>query len=323
MTYYSIFPLSLTSKAAFTEASAEELRVLLALIEAEGAVENLDTLSKKASVSKPRCRAALSFWKESDVVFEKESSNTPTITEEFEERIRTNEIREKSSESTALFIRDNSLKDMIEECASIMGLSSLNTQQIKELTALYEQYSLSAEYIVTLAAHISNSKRLTVPILVNKALSLNEKGVDNIKALEDYITEFEGESETIKEFRKIFGIYGRALSKSEKEYFRKWSKDYVYFTDIVGEAYDIACANATRGHARYADKLLTRWFEAGCRTLKDCRECYENDEAERKNATKEKKLNLQNKKPQKQRYGDFDVEDAFMKALERSYKDSD
>ncbi len=323
MTLYSIFPLSLSSKSAFTEASAEELRVLLALIESDGAVDNLDNLSEKASVSKPRCRAALSFWKEAEVIFERESTYTPTITEEFEERIHANEIREQSSEDTAACIRDNALKDMIEECATIMGLSTLNTQQIKELTALYEQYSLSAEYIVTLAAHLSNSKRITVPILVNKALSLNEKGIDNVKALEDYITEFEGENETIKAFRKIFGIYGRALSKSEKEYFRKWSKDFAYFTDIVGEAYDIACANATRGHARYADKLLTRWFEAGCRSLKECRACYENDEAERKNAAKEKKLASQPKKTQKERYGDFDVEEAFMKALERSYKDSD
>ena len=106
-------------------------------------------------------------------------------------------------------------------------------------------------------------------------------------------------------------------SKTEKECFKKWSSDYGYFTEIVGEAYDIAVTSATRGHLTYADKLLTRWFECGCRTLSECREQYEKDKAEKKSKKESERAKKQ--KPEKERYGDFDPEEAFLKAIERSY----
>ena len=46
MIYYKVLPLSLTDKSSFAEASAEELRVLLALIECEGTVESAEALAK-------------------------------------------------------------------------------------------------------------------------------------------------------------------------------------------------------------------------------------------------------------------------------------
>ena len=219
-------------------------------------------------------------------------------------------------------IRSSSLAGMISECAALMKRAALNTSEIKSITALYEQFSLSEEYIVTLAAYLAEGGRLTVTKLVNKAIKLSEREIDNTKALEEYIVERESESEAEREFRKLFGIYGRAPSKTEKECFKRWSKDYGYFTDIVGEAYDIAVTSATRGHLKYADKLLTRWYETGCRTLSECKERYLADETEKKEKksteTSAKSPQYQ-KKPEQKRYGNFDPKEAFMKALERSY----
>ena len=206
---------------------------------------------------------------------------------------------------------------MISECATLMKRSAFSSAEIKDLTALYEQYGLSEEFIVTLAAYLAEQGRLTVTKLINRAIKLTERDIDNVKALEAYIVERESDSEAEREFRRLFGIYGRAPSKTEKECFKRWSKDYGYFTEIVGEAYDIAVTCATRGHLSYADKLLTRWYETGCRTLAQCRERYEADELEKKAKKDSKKAKSSENK--KERYGDFDVEEAFLKALERSY----
>lgn len=315
---YSILPLSVTSKDAFTEASREELRVLIALVEANGRVNDIKTLAKMASVSNPRATSALAFWEEASVISESDAPRTPTITEEFEERLTKGEIKERTADEVATLIRRDSLSEMIAECASLMGRSALNTAEIKDLTALYEQYSLSVEYIITLAAHLSTGGKLTVTRLVNKAIQLVEKEVETLETLESYIADIESTSETEHQLRSIFGWWNRALSKTEKDYFKKWSHDYGYFADIVGEAYDIACANATRGHAKYVDKLLTAWFEAGCRTLAECRKKYDADEAARREAKVAEKKSTK-AKPAPTRYGEYEVEDAFMKALERSY----
>ena len=320
MISYSVLPLSVTGKDAFTEASREELRVLIALVEANGAINDVASLAKMASVSNPRATSALAFWEEAGVIAEADAPRTPTITEEFEERLTKGEIKERAASDVATLIRSDSLSDMITECASLMGRSALNTAEIKDLTALYEQYSLSEEYIITLAAHLSVGGRLTVTRLVNKAIQLVERDIETLEKLEGYIADIESTSEAEHQLRTLFGWWNRALSKTEKEYFKKWTHDYGYFADIVGEAYDIACANATRGHAKYVDKLLTGWFEAGCRSLAECRARYEQDEAEKREARANEKRPYR-EKPAPERYGEFDVEEAFKKALERSYDD--
>ena len=312
---YITAPIKVSDNEAFKEASKEELRVLLALIECGGALDSQEALASLAKVSTARAGAAVVFWEEAGVIRKSEAHQT--ITEEFEERLELGKIREVSSKDAAKSIRDAGLADMISECASLMKRAALNSAEIKELTALHDQYALSEEFIVTLAAYIAEHGKLTVTKLTNKAIQLTEREIDTPEALEVYIAERESDSEAEREFRRLFGIYGRAPSKTEKECFKKWSRDYGYFTEIVGEAYDIAVTSSTRGHLTYADKLLTRWFETGCRTLSECREQYEKDEAEKK--SKKESERAAKKKPEKERYGNFDPEEAFLKALERSY----
>ncbi len=322
---YSVSPLKVTDKCAFTEASKEELRVLLALIEIGGTVNSEDELAKLAGTSRARCSSALVFWQEAGVIGLREHGE-PNITEEFERRIESGEIAEESSLKTAKTIRDGRLADMITECTAILGQSSLSTADVKKLTGLYEQYQLSPEYIVTLLAYMKEHGKINITRLVNKATNLDAKGIDTLEDLERYISERESESEADFAFRKIFGIYGRSPSKSESEAFAKWSKTYGYFTEIVGEAYDIAVSKVSRGFVNYADKILTRWYECGCRTLAQCRAQYESDESERKEKYEQakKERTAAAKSPaKKERYGEFDPEKAFMKALERSYGKKD
>lgn len=315
MIEYSLLPLSVSDKESFSEASREELRTLLALIEVSGNVESIDALASLAKVSKARASSSLTFWQEAGVI--KEGISSPTITEEFEEKIRKGEITEKPLVEVARSIRDSGLSDMISECAQLMGRSCLNTQEIKQITALHEQYGLSPEYIVMLSAHMAEGGKLTPTRLVNQAVKLTEREIDDTAKLEEYIVERESSSEAEREFRKLFGIYERALSKSEKEAFRKWSCDYGYFTNIVGEAYDIAVTSVNRGHLKYVDKLLTRWYETGCRTLQECKDRYEADAEEKKQRSYQK--SSKSEKKEAEQYGNFDTDYAFMKAIERSY----
>ncbi len=321
MTDYSVFPLRVTETDAFSEASKEELRVLLALLELQGNLKNEDELASLAKTSRARCSSALVFWQEAGVITPRENG-IPNITEEFERRIECGEIEEESALKTAKTIRDGKLSDMINECAAILGQASLSTGDVKTVTGLYEQYSLSPEYIVTLLAYMREHGKVGITRMKNKAIELADRGINTLEELECYISDRENQNEADFAFRKIFGIFGRNPSKSEKEAFAKWSKTYGYFTEIVGEAYDIAVSRVSRGFVSYADKILTHWYECGCRTLSECRAQHERDEAERKEKYEQAKKERQAaKKPaeKKERYGDFDPEKAFMKALERSY----
>ena len=95
---YITSPLSLSDKDAFSEASKEELRVLLALIECGGRFDSVAELASHARVSVARAGSSLVFWEEAGVIRKTESQ---TITEEFEERIELGKIREIPAKEAA------------------------------------------------------------------------------------------------------------------------------------------------------------------------------------------------------------------------------
>ncbi len=304
----------LLENPAFLEASRDELRVLVALIANESL--SADEISVICGISRARASSALSFWHELGV----SDGNAPTITEEFEERLRRGEIQEESSKKVAKDIRDLELQNVISECARLMNKAALSSAEIKKISALRSQYALSDEYILTLAAHLSDKNKLTPARLVDEALKLVGKEIDTAEALETHIKICESESGIIGELKNTLGIHGRNLSIKEKEYLTKWGKVYGYFTEIVGYAYNICVDNTGDRRFSYIDKVLTVWYEAGCRTISECRA---KSEELRFEFSKKSGKPRSKKEVEKPRYGNFDVKDAFKRALERSYGKDD
>lgn len=320
MTEYKFNAGALTSGEAFTEASREELRVLLALIANGGRAESDAALASLAGVSRGRASSALVFWEESGVISERDGA--PTITEEFEERVELGKLDTGTAISTAKSVRDNDLAALISECASLMERPALSTEEIKVINALYTQYALDEEYIITLAAYINDKGKLTAARLGTEAERLVKRGVDTAEKLVSYIEEKANETADEWEFRHLLGIYNRTLTKSEQEYVKKWYGEYGFGEDIIGEAYDITVRNTGKLSLPYMDALLTPWHDGGCKTLEDCRAAVERDKTaravEEKQKTPPKMPRAQKQAP---RYGNFDPLEAFEAALKRSYGD--
>lgn len=313
---YRVCPIKVIGTPAFSEASKEELRTLIALIQLDGRFDEIEELAKAAEVSLPRCRAALAFWLESGIVSERMQGG---IIEEFEERLVSGEIDEEPAVVVAEKIRDENLAMAIDECASLMGVACLPNADIKNITALNSQYKLSAEYIVVLAAHLMSKGGFTIRKLCNKAIRLSGEGYDSVEKLEKYIKNLESDRGVEWEFRRVLGIYDRNLSNTERELFKKWSEVFGYSTAIVSEAYDIAVINTKngRGDLRYMDAVLTSWHDAGCKTVSECRAKTQSDKLKKSaESTPKKKSKTQSEPP---RYGDFDIYAAFDKAVERSF----
>ena len=320
MTDYKFEPSRLLASEAFAEASADELRVLLGII-ASGRAD--DSLAERVGVSRARMRSARVLWEEADVIVQKEK-DTPSVTEEFEEKVAIGEMYEVTAERCAKEIRDSSLASLIAECAELMGKAALSTEEAKIISQIYSQYALGEEYILTIAAHIVEAKgRLSATRLGTEAERLVKRGVDTVDALLSYISEKECESGAQAEFRRIAGIHNRNLSKKECELIDKWYYEFGYGEAVIGEAYDVMAMNTAKLSLPYMDKLLTSWHDAGCKTVEDCRAIIEREKAERAPEKTEKALPRMPRAPQKEtpRYGDFDVDEAFKKSLLRSYGD--
>lgn len=324
MIKYTVMPLSLTDKAAFTEASREELRVLLALIEANGSVESEAELSAISSTSLARTRSALVLWEEEGVIKRCEAAATatatPTVSEEFESRIELGKITERSTADAAREIRDNNLADLLAEIAEMMEKPALSTEEAKVISALYTQLKLGEEYIVTLAACLAEKGKLSAQRLGAEAERLVKRGVDCVEELEKYLVTKENESGAEWEFKRLVGIYNRNLSKRERELINKWYYDFGFSDEIIGEAYDImTMKDPSKISLPYMDKVLSHWSAEGCRTLDECKRLSEREKAAMEAEKAVAKPPSIPRKAPATRYGDFDINDAFEKALLRSY----
>lgn len=328
MTEYKFDLSRLISSEAFRDASADELRVLLAIMATKGADD--DKIATLVGVSRARAKSARVLFEEAEII-SAAGERAPTVTEEFEERLNIGEMYEVTAERCAKDIRDNSLASLIAECAELMGKAALSSEEAKIISQIYTQYTLDEEYILTLAAHIVETKgKLSATKLAADAERLVKRGIDSIDALLQYISEKEAESGAQAEFRRIAGIHNRNLSKTECELVDKWYYEFGFGEAVIGEAYDIMAMNSAKLSMPYMDKLLTAWHEAGCKTVEECRAKAERDRAEMAEARAKANESAGEKTPprmprvpqkEKPRYGDFDVDEAFKKSLLRSYGD--
>ena len=306
----------ITDLDCFKEASKDELKILIALKSTEGETVSIEPLAQKLGVSVARIKATIALFEESGVLTQRANDFLAEVEYEFEVKKKTCDTPLESAKS----IRDNNLYELFNEIENIFG-KTLETREIERIESLYTKKGLSVEYILMLAAH-QNDTRMTPTIesLVREATRLQANDIDNLESLEIYLKEKADEIAGEAEMRQILGIRGRAFSKSERAFFKKWMHDYCYGTTIIGEAYDITVGATGKLSLSYMDKILTEWHESGCRTLDDCRA--------RVNIRKQKRADKVKKSSQKSnktveaetpKYTDFNSEDALLKALERSY----
>lgn len=315
---YKVFPLKITDKAELFDATAEELRLLLALIEREGDAGDESALAESAGISVGRCRASLRFWLDAGVILEDRTSGR--IIDEHPDRVGKGELIEESGVKVAADIRNNNLKPLLDELAAIFE-RNLTTAEAKIVSGVATQYCVSSEYLIMLAAYLKKTKGFTVAKLRDIAIKLTEKGIDNLEALEVYISAQEKKVKNEYEIRGVFGIYDRAFSETERKYFKAWTEEFGFSSEIIKEAYDITIAKTRTNklpQLPYMNEILVKWSEAGLKTPEECREYSEKTRPEQKTPAKSGAGRKKNSE-QKPRYGNFDIDEAFQNALLRSY----
>ena len=308
---------------SFTEASREELRVLISVIAIGKTPISEEELSKIAGTSLARTRSALMLFEECDVI-EKDDTLSPLgkVVYEFESKNDIGKLTPESSMEAAKSIRDNNLYELQNECERLLG-KSLSTYEIGTLTSMNTQLGLSPQYILLLLAHLTETrKKVTVSGLARLADELLNQGMDTLEDLERYIREKSSEVQGEMEMRRLLGIHDRTLTPTERKYFQCWMHEYCYSIPIIGEAYDICVHKTGKLSLSFMNAVLKGWHEAGCKTLEECitRESISKDERA-KERNKKKKNGTQDSAVPK--YAEFDSEDALLRALERSYSSPD
>lgn len=303
----------------FKEATKDELKVLLAIASVEGASITAENIAKALDVSVARVKAAVALFEECGVLVG--NSALPLAKVEYEFEPDEKDIK-KTSIETSEAMRDGNLYDMNMDMERIFE-KTLALRETERITSLYSEKGLSPAYIVALAEFLKSTKQtLTVEGMYREAARLVDKGITKLEELEVYIKEKSEEIAGEAEMRRLFGIYGRTVTPSERKYFKRWLHEFAFGTVIIKEAYDITVNATSQRSLPYMDSILTEWHSAGCETVEECRarveiKKHENAKKVKNNSQKSRKT-VEAETP---KYADFNSEDALMSALERSYGD--
>ena len=320
---FKLSPLPISETEAYAEASAEELRVIIAISDRAGSFTDTEII-EAARVSKARFSSALALWREAGVLLTSEGEGDNVIVSEFEERIFADEVFEESAEDMARSIRDYKLGELFSLCSEYLGRPELYPMEMKLVVALRTQYALSNEYIAVLASHLNDKEVFAVQRLVRRARALCEKGVDTVSELEDYLKRVEKDKTLNSQVKRAFGIWDRNLLKPEREFIARWSGEFGFDIAIITEAFD-RLPTGNKLSFEYIDKILADWHSHGCRTVADCSERYEAWRAEQREGNVSRSTPAQKParaaigKKNTPRYGDFDPEDALRRALAKSF----
>ena len=332
------FP-ALGGQEAFFDASPEELRVLLCLIEAEerGVTQDTDALARAAGCSPARVGSALRYWQGVGVLVEgdKQEAPAPAMATAPVPKPALPTVRTLGAAETAALIEREQMATFIDACQQLAG-RVFSTPDVEMLVSLVDELPFTHEYMMTLASFCkkkSGRTRFSVRYLSQVAYGMLERECLTVEQLEAYIAAYERFTGEEWQLRKLLGIGERRLSKKETDYFLRWT-GFGYGEEIVGIAYDITVDRTGKASLPYMDKLLTAFHEVGCKTEGDVQAYLtrEREEHAAKRLTQHTGMAKPGKEPTKRtgkdegdrsatRGSSFRSGDYMAAALRRSYGD--
>ena len=319
----------LGEREAFSNASEVELRALCVLLAAKEPLSAEELLEGARLESLGDAKDALAFWRgaglikaESATKRDKEGQSPAKHAEEgAPEKPKKRPVRredalpEYSGKELSALIEKNSLPPFIEACQEIYG-KVLSATDIGILVALREELHFDGEYICLLLAHYGERAKKPMRYVEKVAFSLYDRGVLTYAQLEEHIEKKQRMRTREGALRRLFGMGERALTSREEEAFLRWCEEYGYDDAMIGLAYDLTVSATGKASVAYADKIISRWNTAGCKTEADAKALIDAERAKKAKAVKKPQSA---KEAEKDSMRSFEVDDFFAHALDRSY----
>lgn len=221
------------------------------------------------------------------------------------------------SEMAAILDADESLKQLIEECAGICGKVFTPTD-ISKIVSLHISLGFDSETILLMFFYYFEKldavgKKLSVSYVEKSAYSLYNQGIRTAEQLQDYIKKSEERNSNKYKLARLFGIGDRAFTKKEKTFFEKWLTEWALPFELVEYAFEITVNNTGKAGLEYMSKILSDWHDSGITTLEQAEKA--NSDFKSSNKYKAKFV----EKTDNENGVSFNTEEFFEKALKRSY----
>lgn len=315
-----------------TQATAEDLRVLLAICADRRTREDITALSAAVGCGEMQVQASLAFWRgvgvltveEEAETASEEVAQTPIVSvPSVSPAVRhTDSIpRYTTEELSDLLERRRETAVLIDECQQVLG-RILNVREIGILVGLLDYLALDSEYLILLCAHCAALGKTSIHYVEKVAQDMVAGGACTVEALQETLRREDAAREAESKIRALFGAQDRKLTQAERKYIRRWTEEWHFEIGMIELAYEATVDTIGEASMRYTDGILKRWQSEGLTTPEAVAESDERHRqaVERENANRGAGKDKTKSKNTSQG-GSFDVDDFFEAALKRSYQD--
>ena len=171
--------------------------------------------------------------------------------------------------------QDGEFRSLYGEIEHLLG-RGLNTEELKIILGFTRYLGLSADVICVLICYCKDrarqqGKRMPALRTIEKeAYAWAEQGIDSIEQAGAFIQAQNMRRSRIRELMEMLQIRGRQLTAAELKYAQSWL-DMNFDKDVIALAYERTCLNTGGMNWVYMNRILTRWHEAGFRTVEQVR----------------------------------------------------
>lgn len=163
-------------------------------------------------------------------------------------------------------LENRELADLCMLAQEILG-KTLNAAETETLFWFYDSLGLSAEVITMLLEYCVSKGKRNMNYIEKVAVSWHENGITTMSAAETYISDEQEKKNYTYELKKLFGIDGRNLSKSEELYLKAWHEDYNMSVEMIALAYEYCIMSTGKLSFPYMNKIIENWSKKNITTI--------------------------------------------------------
>lgn len=228
-----------------------------------------------------------------------------------------------TADEIAIYNTKNSDVKQIFSMAERILAITLNHNDMSILLGLYDWLRMPMDLIAVLFTYCASLDKRNIRYVEKVAIEWTEKGIDSVDKADEHIKFFNVD---YKEIMGCFGIRNRLPIDNEQEYMNRWLSVYKMPIEIIKEACSKTILQTGQVSFKYADRVISKWFEKGVKTIDDVKKEEEEFKNEKKKSSEVIKYN--NSKPYikpnrfinyEQREWDFDE----LRKLERKLLDKE
>ena len=181
-----------------------------------------------------------------------------------------NEFRSREDAREIIFLAETYLK------------RTLSQKDLSFIFSWYDELNFSPDLIEFLIENSIAGGHTSLYYMQKVAEDWHARGVRSPEEAKRYISRYSG---IYAAAAKAFGIRGRDLAPSEREFVSRWSDEYGFSEEVISEACRRTIQNTHEPSFEYADKILQQWFHTGVRGMEDIQKADEDYRRKRKNSS--------------------------------------